>query len=377
MIRVAIVDDEYEIREGMAECIDWNGNGMEVVATASDGDLAWSAIQQHHPDLVFIDIQMPGKSGLEVIEQARKIQENPPAFIILSGYDEFAYAQKAISLEVDAYLLKPFRPSDILAAAEKAIGRLDRIRKVQEQMAGKDFIVDFDKMQNQGAVSYPYHQEKEALERLKTDTLERCIDSGMKFIECARRQNVHDKAFWNCCLIFYIELLRYPMQMGQPEIEGPAFHWKSQSTSELVTEAREIITTTIEKVFGDTRKEEKANSIVSGAICYIHHHYGEEDLTLNSVAAALYVSPGYLSALFGSQMKIGFVEYIQQVRVEKAKRLLSSANLRLYEISQQVGYQNTQYFSQVFKKWTGITMREFRQRAFAVSASDAGDSLEG
>lgn len=69
MLRLCIADDEKEVREGLAELIDWSGNGIKLVGTASDGNMALEMIRREHPDITLLDIQMPGKNGLQIIEQ--------------------------------------------------------------------------------------------------------------------------------------------------------------------------------------------------------------------------------------------------------------------------------------------------------------------
>lgn len=69
MLRLCIADDEKEVREGLAELIDWSGNGIKLVGTASDGNMALEMIRRERPDITLLDIQMPGKNGLQIIEQ--------------------------------------------------------------------------------------------------------------------------------------------------------------------------------------------------------------------------------------------------------------------------------------------------------------------
>ncbi|SDX15046.1 response regulator transcription factor [Paenibacillus sp. CF384] len=106
MYKVLITDDEPTIREGLRTLIDWNGLGYEVVDTAANGKDALVKYDRHKPDLMIVDIRMPGMSGLELIEHLRK-NEQTVHVLILSGYADFDYAKKAIALDTDGYLLKP------------------------------------------------------------------------------------------------------------------------------------------------------------------------------------------------------------------------------------------------------------------------------
>lgn len=136
-----IVDDEIEARDDMLACIDWRSNGMFVVGTADDGMTAYEMIIREKPDIVLIDIQMPGMNGLQVIERIQNEYETSPAFIIISGYDDFSFAQQAIHLSVDEYLLKPFLPDDVLRAINKSIKRIETFRRLSSDAQEKSFFL--------------------------------------------------------------------------------------------------------------------------------------------------------------------------------------------------------------------------------------------
>lgn len=119
MYKVVIVDDEKWIIEGLKTGVDWNKYGFEVVGDAENGIKALEVLENCKPDLVFTDIRMPGFNGLELIKKAKeKLPES--LFVILSGYAEFAYAQKAISYGIFDYCLKPFEIDDINELLDRA-----------------------------------------------------------------------------------------------------------------------------------------------------------------------------------------------------------------------------------------------------------------
>ncbi len=110
--KVLLADDEAEIRDGMKKRIPWEELGFELVALAENGIEALEAAEETQPDLVITDIQMPFLDGLSFIESLIVKQPNVK-IIIFSGYDLFEYAQKAISLKVRHYLLKPFSSKEL------------------------------------------------------------------------------------------------------------------------------------------------------------------------------------------------------------------------------------------------------------------------
>jgi two-component system response regulator YesN len=112
MLTVLIAEDEEWIRKGIVTCIDWEGLGLQLAAEASNGNIAIELARRFKPDIILIDIRMPVHNGLEVMESI-KSEGNHPKFIIISGFDHFEYAKKAISLGAFAYLLKPIKRDEV------------------------------------------------------------------------------------------------------------------------------------------------------------------------------------------------------------------------------------------------------------------------
>ena len=103
---VLLVDDEELIRQGIFESVEWDKLNMTVVGQAEDGEEALELYLQHKPQLILTDIKMPFMDGLELVERV-KSQDPDTYIVIISGYDEFQYAQKAIKLGASDFILKP------------------------------------------------------------------------------------------------------------------------------------------------------------------------------------------------------------------------------------------------------------------------------
>ena len=95
------------------------------------------------------------------------------------------------------------------------------------------------------------------------------------------------------------------------------------------------------------------------AVSYISQHYSEP-LTLNIVANQVHLNASYFSTLFKKEMGMSFKEYLNQVRIEESKRLLANSSFSIIDIAVSVGFEDQSYFSKVFKKYTGITPKQFR-----------------
>lgn len=117
-LKLLIADDEDTIRKGVAKYIRLHSDRFTQIYEAENGEQALTFLLQYQPDLVLLDVQMPIRNGIEVMKEARKAELNP-VIVILSGYDEFSYAQQAIRFGAREYLLKPVRAADILTCLNK------------------------------------------------------------------------------------------------------------------------------------------------------------------------------------------------------------------------------------------------------------------
>lgn len=118
MYTLMIADDEPDKLQSLCEDYGWAKYGVSVCGEAGDGMKAYELLVEKRPDICIMDVRMPVITGLEAMKRARN-RGVSTKFIILSGYDEFSYAQQALSLSTVEYLLKPCRPGDILQAVLK------------------------------------------------------------------------------------------------------------------------------------------------------------------------------------------------------------------------------------------------------------------
>lgn len=110
----------------------------------------------------------------------------------------------------------------------------------------------------------------------------------------------------------------------------------------------------------NTMRDDRMNQLFNEAICLIHERYAEE-ITLNEVAQAVHMSYHYFSKQFKIFTGKNFTDYVQELRMKEAIRLLQFSNYSVKEISERVGYQDSNYFSKAFKKYTGYSPTDFRK----------------
>jgi two-component system, response regulator YesN len=123
MIKVVIVEDEYLIRKGLVNTIDWLNMDCIIVGEAGNGEEGLGVILQLRPDLVITDIKMPMMNGVDMLQNASEQYDFEK--IILTSYSEFDYAKKAIDLRVFDYLLKPIDEDKLKAIIEKVKEKIE------------------------------------------------------------------------------------------------------------------------------------------------------------------------------------------------------------------------------------------------------------
>ena len=155
MLRVFLAEDETIIRETLRDTVPWARCGYTFVGEAGDGELALPLIQQTRPDVLITDIRMPFMDGLALSKLV--LQEFPQMkVIILSGYDDFEYAQTAIGLGVERYLLKPITKSTLMKVLEEVR------EKIQGERAQQNYLAQF----RQEAQDYEQYARRRFLERV-------------------------------------------------------------------------------------------------------------------------------------------------------------------------------------------------------------------
>lgn len=133
MKKLVIIDDEYFFRQALIKYIGNFKDEFTVVGDAGNGKLGIALIEQYHPEIILIDISMPQMTGFDVISyiQERKILTH---FIIISGYDKFEYAQKAIQMGVQDFLLKPVTIESLYKSLKQTSERIDREVKKEQNL---------------------------------------------------------------------------------------------------------------------------------------------------------------------------------------------------------------------------------------------------
>lgn len=139
--KVFLVEDEIVTREGIRDNVNWGAVGFEFCGEAPDGEIALPRIEETQPDVLITDIKMPFMDGLQL---SKIIREHMPwvKIIILSGHNEFEYAQSAVKLGVTEYLLKPVSANDLHQVLAGLSDTLDQEKKERENLRTLQTKVD-------------------------------------------------------------------------------------------------------------------------------------------------------------------------------------------------------------------------------------------
>lgn len=156
-LKVLIVDDEYLIRNLLRMRIDWEEQGLMIVGEASNAQEALDMVDKQKPDIIFTDIYMPNINGIEF--SSRVLNKYPDIkIVVVTGHDEFEYAQQSIKIGISDFILKPIRASDILHVTEKLKREIDEKRR-------RD--IELEKLKQELEQNFPYLREKFLYQWLK------------------------------------------------------------------------------------------------------------------------------------------------------------------------------------------------------------------
>lgn len=155
-----------------------------------------------------------------------------------------------------------------------------------------------------------------------------------------------------------IEGIEGEMQAQSEELKN------SMKTSQTLEEIKNYIRMLLKKIIGvrDTISGRRYSDIIEIAKDQIRKTYMSDEISLNTIAAEVGMSPSYFSSIFSKEMGKTFVKYLTEIRMDRAKELLMCSSMKTSEIGYEVGYKDPHYFSYIFKKTQNCTPKEFRAR---------------
>jgi two-component system response regulator YesN len=399
MWKVLIADDEPKIRRGLRTAIERLRTDMKVVVEAEDGEAAFELVRSEKPDILMIDVRMPFLNGLELIEKINA-EKLDCIIIVVSGHDEFEYAQRALRLKVFEYVLKPV-PQEVLAGVlGRAAEALDSGRRQRQYLAWaqdqlernlpllrEQFLRDwlrgrlsplelaeqarFFEVRTSGPAALALiHVLDRVLATAPSEERERRL--ALYAVRSAAAEQFDGfSPLW----VFSDELedivVLCACSGGKDWVEAAA-RLESRVVPSLcqalvvvqaaVPEAAQGVPEAYEALSAQVAERGSHRALVANAQSYIDAHFGEPSLDLEEVASAARISPGYLSRLLKLETGFSFVDYLARVRINKAVQMMSDPSVKVYEVAEAVGYQSQHYFSRAFKRVFGRPPVEYRKQ---------------
>lgn len=392
--QVVIADDEPIIREGIRDAVAWEELGLIVAGEAEDGEEALELALAKDVDIMLVDMNMPFMDGIELIRRLR-LERPSCRFIVISGHDEFAFAQQALRLGVQDYLLKPVDPRQLHSVLSRVGRELDEERQQNHYRKLASAQIErhipllrrrFCQEWAEGLVS-----GDEAAERLQFLRLPCTIPAQIGIVRWAamaareavmkeRDRQLFLFASANIAsellspvphVIFHDQAGLIGIFLWEEAPEGSealiereiaaylhlAVHASFVRTEGSMASIPELYRNCREQVCGEAR----LSPLVRRARQLIAERYTDPGLTLESIASRLHVSPVYLSRVLKKELDSSFVGLVTHARIAKAVRLLDSTSLSVHEIALLSGYDSQHYFSTAFKKRVGLSPNQYRK----------------
>ena len=369
MFRALLVDDERLSLVSTRCSVRWAEWGFHDVAECSDPYEALRLLRTQRFDAAFVDIRMPGLSGLQLIEQ---VDPDRTAFIVLTGYSDFTYARQALKLQAFDYCLKPLQEEDISILMPKLTAHLRKRRLTQDPdvyralvntQAPPDFLFGL------GLDPKSPHLTLICMHAARPDPLTASfqIDGGQAALLYRR-----DGVFWLMATDKnpYAQLQAQLKDRAHPLGAAictlgrsiPSLKALTAHASALADEQRQKSTRTgrVEIHFFDACDAQSFNEEFLRLFEEVSCRYREE-LSLSELAERYHLNYAYCSTLFSQRTGMSFIRYINTLRLQKACELLEDKETPIGEISVLVGYHNYNHFVSMFKRAYHMTPTQYRE----------------
>lgn len=411
-----VVDDEGIERMALAQIIRREFPGNVSVHTLPNGMEMLRFLESQKADVAIVDIDMPGFNGIETIRKLRQ-QGNNIRIIINTAYSNFQYAVDAIRLEVDDYLVKPLKREKLIETLRNCVAKLEaenrQVSREQDMLKAlkpaiaSTFLraVEQDHVQQENWDAYMnamgirpefatmilFHVD--GWTELDDTHQQKLVEHGVSMLamefDCIAC-NLPDRGFMALTVqppeqhrrVFYERLQKVlrnicasiastgnrHARVGVGAVaEGVLqLHTSYRQAEEALQNGGQPSIRFYDYIRPSERQpdltvEKKPQSKPVRAACQTVRANYREDISLDSVAEKVGVTPSYLSRLFKKEMGINFQDFLTNVRIEKAVEMLYNEELSGRALAHAVGYHNYTYFCKIFKRETGKTVGEYRE----------------
>ncbi|WYP28590.1 response regulator transcription factor [Alkalihalobacillus sp. FSL W8-0930] len=380
---MVLIDDDERVLRGLKMIIPWQELECQWAGQARDGVEGIQLVKETKPDVIMTDIYMPVKNGLDMIEELQDWGYDGQV-IVLSGYNDFEYARKALRLQINDYLSKPASKETIRTVFQQTIARLEE--KKQEDQMEREWLESMmtDAMRiNWALIREGNLHSSGALTRANVtdrfltsnqhlqDSIKQADEkTAIKLIrtiyEVVENETYHEQTaiqlgiqIWTIITysLYEIGIRLDDLSLSDDDIYNRLSHYQSWNESVQLFEG--IVVEVCQSQQWDENL--KHRQLVEQMLESIQQRMNE-NITLSDLAEELFISRNYLGQIFRKIVGESFKDYLLRVRMEKAKKMIYEGSYLIYEISEKVGYTNPAYFSSAFKKYSGQTPTELIQK---------------
>lgn len=317
-MKITLVDDEQLIVEGLKKIISRRFPKAEI-SSFTDPAKALEALVKSPGDLLITDIRMPEMTGLQLIQKAKEAGVRYCA--VLTGLNDVPLLQESIRLQVFDYLIKPVNKEELFALIQRA-----QEQAVQDRAEQANELADRFR-------SGAWEDERVAGE---LSSRMRRSDSPPFVLEDFIRAIGRDLPFWDVC------------RQAVSVVKGQTDHAEFGAWIRQLPVMKVVSSPDVRNILAEFRK-----------------NYAQ-DLTVTRMGAEMHLQPNYLTTLFKKETGKGFVQSLNQYRIEAACRtILAEPAIPMQEVAESCGFPSLRYFFTVFKKMTGTAPGAFRDQMAA------------
>ena len=360
-MRVVIVEDEIIIREGIIKLLKRYYTQIDEIYEAISGENGLNVIRRHKPDLVITDIRMEPMNGLEMLEILLEQEKYYFKTIIISAYSDFSYARQGIKLGICEYLVKPIDVAEFRMAMKRVENEISKEKWYVSHKTDTSISLSEIAQTHYLNPVYPIEIEKDTIEALCAMDYNRINKHMQRLLQYFMSKKYNLETMKKHTIRYLLSIFRVAKEINfstysrldEGEILVAVNNSFSKNDFEIIL--LKLLDTVIK------RDNLSGGLLVQKALKIVEEYY-HQGITLNEVALSLKMTPEHISSQFIKDFGVNFSTYIKNYRVKKAKELLLGTDLKLYEISERVGYNDAKYFSKVFKESEGIKPTEYRKK---------------
>lgn len=349
MLKAIIVDDENVFRKGLRSKINWDALHLQFAGEASNGQEALALIGEICPDIVICDVKMPVMDGIELLQYLGK--SSHIKFIVLSGHNEFELARNAIKYGAYDYILKPVHENELVGVLLRAV---DDILQERHQFLEKiDFSLNIrDKMLNKYESIFIHMVESRDLE-----SIYQTIHLFLNELNDTASSDLYQNALCEFICLAHKICDIFKVDKAKLNDDG-LLHYRHIQKETVCEQVQQLFRIIVDDLVYQKNLDRK--KIVYDVIEDFKNNYAEK-FTLEMVSKKYYINPSYFCQLFKSVTNDTFMNYVIKFRISKAQEFMQLGNFKIYQIAEMVGYEDEKYFSQLFRKFTGISPSEYQR----------------